>query len=53
MEYAKAKVIGFVMNCIDKKDSNGSYKKYHYSKYYRYGYGYKDGKPAREKGGHS
>ena len=53
MEYAKAKVIGFVLNCIDKKDGTGSYKKYHYSKYYRYGYGYQNAKSAREKDGHA
>ena len=53
LEYAKAKIIGFVMNCIDRKDGTGSYKKYHYSKYYRYGYGYSNAKAAHEKNGRS
>ena len=47
LEYAKAKVLGFVLNCIDTKNANSRYKKYRYSRYYRYGhygrYGYRYG----------
>lgn len=43
LEYADAKVLGFVLNSIDTRDSLNSYGKYHYRKYQRYnryGYGY-------------
>lgn len=40
MEYAKAKVLGFVFNGMNP-DSGSGYGKYRYSKYGRYGYGYK------------
>ena len=42
LEYAKAKIIGFVLNCIDRTDGNSHYKKYRYSDYYRYGYKHAD-----------
>ena len=40
MEYAKAKVLGYVFNGMNP-DSGSGYGKYRYSKYGRYGYGYK------------
>lgn len=40
LEYAKAKVLGFVLTGIDGKSSSGQYKKYRYHRYGRYGYGY-------------
>jgi len=40
MEYAKAKVLGFVFNGMNPESGSG-YGKYRYSKYGRYGYGYK------------
>ena len=40
MEYAKAKILGFVFNGMNP-DSGSGYGKYRYSKYGRYGYGYK------------
>lgn len=39
MEYAKAKVLGFVFNGMNPESGSG-YGKYRYSKYRRYGYGY-------------
>ncbi len=38
LEYAKARVLGFVLNGMDE-DSGVGYGKYRYSKYGRYGYG--------------
>ena len=43
LDYAKAKVLGFVLNGIDPRDSANPYNKYRYAKYRnysRYGYGY-------------
>lgn len=40
MEYAKAKVLGYVFNGMNPESGSG-YGKYRYSKYRRYGYGYK------------
>ena len=40
MEYAKAKVLGYVFNGMNPESGSG-YGKYRYSKYGRYGYGYK------------
>ena len=42
MEYAKAKVLGYVFNGMNPESGSG-YGKYRYSKYGRYGYGYKYG----------
>lgn len=67
LEYAKAKVLGFVLNGIDAKNGSGGYKKYRYSRYSRYGrygrygygygyghgYGYQNAKPAVEKDSNS
>ncbi|MBE6571324.1 MAG: CpsD/CapB family tyrosine-protein kinase [Ruminococcaceae bacterium] len=39
MEYAKAKVLGYVFNGMNSESGSG-YGKYRYSKYGRYGYGY-------------
>ena len=48
LEYAKAKVLGFVLNAIDSKDGTNPYNKYRYSKYMRYGhYGYGYGYGSR------
>lgn len=46
LKYAKAKVLGFVMNCVGRSEGSRNYKKYRYSKYYRYGYGYRNAKSA-------
>lgn len=56
LEYAKAKVLGFVLNGIDTKESSGGYKKYRYSgysRYGRYGYGYQNAKASMERNGNS
>lgn len=39
LEYAKAKVLGFVLNGVDMEKLHYGYKKYHYGRYSRYGYG--------------
>ena len=39
LEYAKAKVLGFVLNGVDFEDSTYGYGKYRYKRYKRYGYG--------------
>lgn len=50
LDYAKAKVLGFVLNGIDSRDSASPYYRYRYSRYrgysrygYSYGYGYGGG----------
>ena len=42
LEYAKAKILGFVLNDVDMEKTHYGYKKYRYSRYFRYGkrYGY-------------
>jgi len=40
MDYAKAKVLGYVFNGMNPESGSG-YGKYRYSKYGRYGYGYR------------
>lgn len=41
LEYAKAKVLGFVLNGVDMEKTHYGYKKYRYKRYARYGkYGY-------------
>ena len=41
LEYAKAKILGFVLNGVEMEDSHYGYGKYRYKKYSRYGrYGY-------------
>ena len=46
LEYAKAKVLGFVLNDVNMEKTHYGYKKYRYkrySRYGRYGYGYGSG----------
>jgi capsular exopolysaccharide synthesis family protein len=40
LEHAKAKVLGFVMNGMNAKNSSGAFKKYGYAQGDYYGYGY-------------
>ena len=41
LQYAKAKILGFVLNGVDMGNTQFGMKKYHYRNYYRYGkYGY-------------
>lgn len=40
LEYAKAKVLGFVLNDVNMEKTHYGYKKYRYKRYGRYGYGY-------------
>lgn len=43
LEYAKAKILGFVLNSVDMEKTNYGYRKYRYrrySRYKKYGYGY-------------
>jgi len=41
LKYAKAKILGFVLNGVDMGNTQFGMKKYHYRNYYRYGkYGY-------------
>ena len=39
LEYAKVKVLGFVLNGVDVEKSHYGLKKYRYTRYARYGYG--------------
>ena len=39
LEYAKAKLLGFVLNGVEPDSMHYGYKKYRYSRYFRYGYG--------------
>lgn len=39
LEYAKIKVLGFVLNGLERENSYYGYGKKHYKRYYRYGYG--------------
>ena len=44
LEYAKAKILGFVLNDVDMEKTHYGYKKYGYGRYRRYGrYGYSGG----------
>ena len=44
LEYAKAKILGFVLNGVDVENAHYGYKKYKYRRYSRYGhYGYGKG----------
>ena len=38
LEYAKAKILGFVLNGVDLENTSYGYKKYGYRRYGRYGY---------------
>ena len=40
LEYAKAKILGFVLNDVDMEKTHYGYKKYRYARYSRYGRGY-------------
>lgn len=39
LEYAKAKILGFVLNSVDIEKTHYGYKKYNYKRYLHYGYG--------------
>ena len=43
LEYAKVKILGFVLNDVDIENTHYGYKKYRYGRYGRYGYGYSRG----------
>ena len=52
LEYAKAKVLGFVLNDVDMEKTHYGYKKYRYKRYarygrYGYGYGYSSSVPQQ------
>lgn len=44
LQYAKVKILGFVLNDVNMENTHYGYKKYHYTRYGKgYGYGYKYG----------
>ncbi|MDO4315098.1 MAG: CpsD/CapB family tyrosine-protein kinase [Oscillospiraceae bacterium] len=55
LEYARAKLLGFVLNGVDLEKSRYGYGKYRYGRYKRYGYGgyYASGGPYAEHAGPS
>ena len=56
LEYAKVKILGFILNGVDEQTGNMSYGKYRYRRYshygyrsgYGYGYGYRQNSQAYE-----
>ena len=43
LEYAQAKILGFILNSVELKKTNYGYGKYRYGRYHKYGYSRESG----------